>query len=553
MNRIWPVVVSLLVVLGGGCQPSAPSNPASSAPPPPPVSLPTALPANSPVVQPLLRWHSLGLKVVAEGSEGTRMKEVLALPETTILKSNTLAKLSRTLPALLFPEAPASPEQAAKLKPLLEDILTYESQVIWTTQAPLRWRLAVKIPVERTGIWTANLYDLIVRGDFLNKIPRTNITDTTVVVGYSAAETYRYGLKDGWVTVERSEPEYAWQVVLDSSPKLEPNHWLSVELPAKSLPYASSVLAPDNLPYARLTIESKGENQTSRLSLKFPKALGLTPQPWLVPTNTIRDPVISFTAMQGIEGIWSRQAWLKPLGLSKAPQQAYAWSQSDIPYQFFMAFQATGASNLVQSSVARWTNEFNQAITNRFAGRLSSRTNSLGQMNALAWNGLPVIAPYLMAAPEPQDNYLEIGFFPQMPNSTNLPPELLQQFMSKPKVIYYDWEITEAKLTYWIGLYPMLAMSANRLPVANSPDPFKWLRAIAPKLGNTVTEAELAAPDEIKVLRRSPASLSGLELNLLARWLDQNGFPKWDQQASPSMSLPAIPAPPGVPAIPKKN
>ncbi len=547
MKRIWAVVLSSLVVLGSGCQPASPpptnTTPVSATSN---VSPAVVVPTKPPAVQPLLRWHSLGLKAVAEGGEGTRMKQVLTLPETAMLRSNTLVKLSQNLPALLFPEAPADKQQATKLKPLLEDIVTYESKVVWVSDSPLRWRMAVKIPVERTGIWTANLYDLLVRGEFLSKIPRTNITDASVVVGYSAAETYRYGLKDGWVTVERAEPEFAWGQVLDPAPKLGTNVWLSLEAPVKSLPQLSSFLPADNQPYARLTMEGKGENQISRLNLKFPKALGLTPQPWQVPTNTIHDPVVSFTAMQGIEGVWSRQEWLKPLGLPKAPQQAYVWVQSDVPYQTFMAIQTTGASNLVQSSLDRWTSELNATITNRFVGRLSGRTNTVGQTNILAWNSLPILTPYLKAAPEPADNYLELGLFTMMPSTNSLPPELLQQFISKPKVIYYDWEITEARLSFCIDLYSVLTLSANRIHMVNNPGGVKWLRTISTMLGNTGTEAELSAPDEINVLRRSPAGLTGVELFTLVRWLDQTDFPKWSKE-----SVPVVPGVPGVPPAPQ--
>jgi hypothetical protein len=537
MNRIWTVGVSVLLVLfGGGCQPAAPTGQPAASP-----SAPVPVAPVIPAVQPLLRWHSLGLEAVGSANGGSRVQEVMALPESALVKSNALAKLARNLPVLLFPEATTNKDQATKLKPLLEDIISYESKVEWVSESPLRWRMAVKIPVEHTGLWTANLHDLLVRGEFIDKIPRTNITDTSVTVGYSSEATYRYGLKDSWVTVERAEPGYDWSALAQSETKTEPNAWLALELQTKLLPHASGVMPADLLPYARLTMSGKGENQKSQLSLKFPQALGLVPQPWRVPTNTIQDPVISFTAMQGIGGWWSRQEWLKPLGLASAPQQVYTWAQSEMPFQTFFAFPAAGASNLVASSLDRWTNEFNASISNQLAGRVLSRTNEL------IWTGLPVIVPYLKAAPEPKDDHLLFGFFPMSPSSTNLPPELLQQFVGRTNSIYYDWEITEARINQWIQFSPLLFMSANRLPVANSAVPYQWLRAIAPKLGNTVTEAELAAPDEIKVRRNSPAGFSGWELYLLTRWLDQASFPNWDKQVGPAMGVPSVPTGPPAP------
>jgi len=537
MNRIWTVVVSFLLVLfGGGCQPAASTGQPAATPVAPVAAAPV-----TPAVKPLMRWHSLGLLALASSDEGTRLKDVLSLPESALVRSNTLAKLARNLPVLLFPEAATNQDQAVKLKPLLEDVLNYESKVEWVSGSPLRWRVAVKIPVEHTGLWTANLYALVVRGELAGKIPLTNITDTAVMAGYSDEATYRYGLKDSWVTVERAETGYDWDALAKSEAKMETNAWLALELDTKVLPHVARLMASEQLPYARLTMTGKGQNQTSRLSLKFSQALGLVPQPWQVPTNTIQDPVISFTAWQGIGAWWSRQDWLKPLGLTVAPQQAYAWAQSDVPFQTFFAFPAAGASNLVATSVDRWTNDFNGVISNRLAGRMMSRTNEL------VWTGLPVILPYLKAAPEPKDDHLVFGFFPMSPNSTNLPPELLQQFVGRTNVIYYDWEITEARVNQWITFSPLLFMTSNRLPMANSPVPYQWLRAIATKLGNAVTEAELAAADEVKVLRNSPAGFTSLELYILTRWLDQTGFPKWDEEVGPVMTVPDAAANPPAP------
>lgn len=536
MNRIRTVGVSLLMALAVGC-----NQPATQTATPPSASKAPSQPsaaAAAPAIQPLLHWQSAGLLAVSNSANGLRLKEVMGLPETAIVRSNTLHKLAHSLPAILFPDAPATPVQAEKLRPLLNDVLAYETELVWFSEQPSRWRLNVKIPVERTGVWSVNLYDLLVRGELLNKIPRTNLTGSSFVAAYSANETYQFGLKDGVVTVECSDTNFNWAPVLKSLPQRETNAWLALGLQTRLLPVVGDFFAPGNQPYAQLSMESKGESQVSKVTLKFPQPVGIKPEPWQVPTQTIRDPIISFTAIQGIDGWWQRQSWFKPLGLASVPKQAYVWAQSDVPFQTFAAFPAKGASNLVTSSVSRWTNEFRTLIGTNLAGQPISRTNELG------WIGLPVLAPYLKAAPEPKDDHLLFGVFPMAPNSTNLPPELLQQFVGRTNSIYYDWEITEARVTHLIQLVPFVCMSANRLLVANSVHPYTLLKDMAPKLGNTVTEATLVAPDEIKVLRKSPIGLTGIELYLLTRWLDQNQFPAWDPVQGASLQLPSLPAVP---------
>lgn len=539
MNCLRTVAVSLLVLTVIGCsQPTAES--ASSAAP---KSTPTpAKPKPKPVaeVQPLLRWHSLGARALEASKEGTRLKEVLALPEAAPVRSHVVVKLSQNLPALLFPEAKLDVAKEARLKPLLDDILNYESHGVWLSASPLRWRVAVKIPVEHTGLWSANLYDVLVRGEQAGKLSKIDLTGASQTVAYSATETYRYGIQNGWVTVERTEAGYQWPEKLKDGGRLEGDQWLALGVDTKVVPLAGDFFAADNLPFASLTMEGKGAKQVTKAVLKFPQAIGLTHQAWQVPTKTIQDPVISFTALQGVAGWWARQAWLKPLGV-KAPQQAYIWAQSDVPFQTFVSVPAANATKLVTDSVTSWTNTFNAAISNHFVGRFVSQTNRL------VWTGLPIILPTLKAAPEPKDDHLVLGLFPASPNSTNLPPELLQQFVSKPDVVYYDWEITEARLTQWIQLSPLLHMSANRLPLANSPVPYKWLRAMAPKLGNTITEGTLAGKDEVRLLRNSPAGFTGIELNLLTHWLDQKALPLWDESTSVPGMMPAGPPAPGLP------
>jgi hypothetical protein len=526
-----------------GC--NEPAAQTATPPPAPKAPAKTAAVTPVPVVAPLLHWQSTGLLAVSTSAEGLRLKEVMSLPSSALVRSNTLHKLAHSLPAILFPEAPATPAQAEKLKPLLNDLLAYETEFVWLNEQPARWHLAVKIPVERTGIWSVNLYDLLVRGELLNKIPRTNLTGAAYVAAYSANETYTFGLKDGVVTVERSDTNFSWAPILKSLPARETNAWLALGLQTRLLPVVGDFFAPGNQPYAQLTMVSKGENQVSKLTLKFPQPVGITPEPWQVPTQTIRDPVISFTAIQGIDGWWQRQAWFKPLNLASIPKQAYVWAQSDVPLQTFAAFPARGASNLVASSLSRWTNEFGMLISTNLAGRPAARSNELN------WVGLPVFAPYLKAAPEPKDDHLLFGVFPMSPNSTNLPPELIQQFVGRPNSIYYDWEITEARVTQLLQMAPFIFMSANRMLVANSVQPYTLLKDMAPKLGNTVTEATLIAPDEIKVLRKSPIGLSGIELYLLVRWVDQNKFPYWDTTQGVSMRLPALPGAPAAPPAPK--
>jgi hypothetical protein len=53
----------------------------------------------------------------------------------------------------------------------------------------------------------------------------------------------------------------------------------------------------------------------------------------------------------------------------------------------------------------------------------------------------------------------------------------------------------------------------------------KWLESVASHLGNTITEITVASPRELQLRRTSHLGLTGMELLILAEWLDSGSFP----------------------------
>jgi hypothetical protein len=52
-----------------------------------------------------------------------------------------------------------------------------------------------------------------------------------------------------------------------------------------------------------------------------------------------------------------------------------------------------------------------------------------------------------------------------------------------------------------------------------------WLQAIAPKLGETVTDITETGTNQLSFTRRSSFGFTGIELNLLADWFESPQFP----------------------------
>ena len=55
-----------------------------------------------------------------------------------------------------------------------------------------------------------------------------------------------------------------------------------------------------NLPVAHFSLSNRADYVRTYATLDFPKAHGWKSEPWQVPTNAIRDPLVSFLAVRGI-------------------------------------------------------------------------------------------------------------------------------------------------------------------------------------------------------------------------------------------------------------
>jgi hypothetical protein len=97
--------------------------------------------------------------------------------------------------------------------------------------------------------------------------------------------------------------------------------------------------------------------------------------------------------------------------------------------------------------------------------------------------------------------------------------------MTRPNLVYYDWEITQAKLAHWVffGQTARLVFQLPQMPPESAA--FAFLLAAAPKLGNTGTEIIQDGPARLSFVRNSHSGFTGAELHLLADWLESPAFP----------------------------
>ena len=168
----------------------------------------------------------------------------------------------------------------------------------------------------------------------------------------------------------------------------------------------------------------------------------------------------------------------------------------------------------------------------RGLAQISWQTNN----HQVFWQGLPYITPFLKPAEFKGTEYVLGGLFPLAPG-TNPPPELLAQLANQPKLIYYDWEITEARLMSWRIMAQLFAMIADKPQFTTNTAGLPWMMAVEPKLGNTITEITAESPAEWSLVRKSYLGFTGVELTALTRWLESTRFPKLSFDLPPERPL----------------
>jgi hypothetical protein len=268
----------------------------------------------------------------------------------------------------------------------------------------------------------------------------------------------------------------------------------------------------------------------------------MTLEKWRMPTNTIHQPFVSFTAARGIAPWLEKQNWAQPYEILPVPNQGFIWALAQMPLQTFAAVPVPDASNaLVQldqklSASTNWQSHFMMPLT-------MEMTN-----NQISWTGLPFVAPKLEALHEPSGDFLFAGVFPNNPKGKPLPPELLT-LLGQTNLVYYHWEITAERLKLLPQLTQLALMVTRHRQLDAQSAAGKWLAAVGPTLGNSVTEVTQTAPNQLTFVRKASGGLTAVELTALANWLEAPNFPGCDLRLPPPKPRHPHPKTPGTPPV----
>lgn len=485
----------------------------------------------------IARIHFAGVTKISSGN--SKLTDIANLPETTQLREQTVQKLATT-PFRFFKSKIANGntnDYSMLLRPLVEDLLNEESytEIRGPQSAMPETMIAIRLNSNRAQMWRDGLSMVLsawtgvpvkpINGDGFTGWELRKHHDPNLIRFLRMGDWVLFG----WGQDElRLQSGFVQRIKTQKRPvETFKEGWLDamVDWPTfmKYHPFTPPGLLPAQLPKMHLSVETRKNDVRPKLVMQFPQALDLNLEPWRFPTNLIRNPLGSFTAVRGVAPWFNQLQVVRQTQPPTVPNQLAFWSSARLPNDSSVSAPMANASNYLAQVGPRLA-----PVMASFLAQRSMPSKVYWTNHTVAWLGMPFVMPYLTSAHLPSGDFLFGGTIPPVrrTNATLAPPQLFNEINSKPNLVCYSWENTEERSKQWLSIHQIYLMDNHKALASSSAPGFKWLRAAekAEKLGST-TEITLTAPDELTLLRNGSIGLNGLELVMLEYWVDAPGFP----------------------------
>ncbi len=541
----------------------------------------------------LVRHHFAGLSGIAEHPDLAPVKAILALPESKRLLGDVDRKLAERLPVWFGAELGGATNHAAALIPWVRAAMDRESHTeVHGSKAWVgSWAVAVRMGETagaEMGRGVREVLAPLLGDDDAEESPVGGWLDWELDGPEAGRQpAARFALIAGWAVLGSGKG--AFDAIRDrmtaaaegSNPaptggvsRLE----IDMARLGPLLGWGSEPVAPvAQWPAVRMVVEPRKGRLRTSAELSFAEPLGLTLEPWTLPSGVLRDPMVGFTAIQGADRWLGKMELFKPYEVTEWPSQFYLWSVAGDPWNQYLAGPMNSPTNLMA--------RVSLPIPMRLVTNMSWRGQVFGlritnQATRVEFRGLPYLLPFLESIREGDSTLLYGGLFPQPPKGEPAPAGLLQQVAGRTNLVFYDWETTGRTLlvtnapgargprisTNPVGRLPQfkqlsqfwrLMMNANATlaPLTRSGEVWvpgwDWINAAQGLLGDTITEVTQTGPSQLSLVRASQVGFNAFELVSLLRWLENPGFPGWTGDLPPGDVVKSAPAP-GPPATVEK-
>jgi len=491
-------------------------------------------------------WHFAGSAQLTNNPDFDNVDKIFTMAPSGDFRNYILDRFAGWLNKWLF--ASTMSNNASLLRPLLDDLLSAET--VWalggTRSNSPDFIVALRLDDGRAQAWQAVLPKLAGGPGQAYQAQKFDGKQWNLASGESL---WAVRVKS-WLLVGRGKNlvdtmgEYLAQIGQNDHPAPPLNKsWLEADLDwaqlARWLPEAPHVLLA---PRTKVVFTAGDHTLYVNASISYPNPIPWKFEDWRIPTNLIRDPLISFTAGQDIAAYMSPNEPLSKLTDNPLAGQYFVWSLGDLVFRTHAAWPVADATNTIKRIGAEAPAAFNPALKEMGAGELRWQP----ERNALAWENVgPFIVPDLQVAPETNGQYLAVSLFPLINRGKPAPDELWQQITGHTNMVYYDWEDTGSRLGPWqtlgaiLPVLPRLELplvtnnpgTTNRQIARALPTPVvvdeNWLNGLRPFLTHreTITLITRVSPTELKLVRQSPFVVTSLELVLLSHWLSGTASP----------------------------
>jgi hypothetical protein len=487
-----------------------------------------AAPASSEVVA---HVHWLGKKRIAADTNADGFMKIWNLPETAMLETQTINKLADAPWRLL--RNTTNGKATNLLSPILHDLLEQEAyleirQPASPANQPGEMVVAVRLDAQRAELWRTNLAAAL---ESLTTMKLT-ITDSGWSLKKHHVPNFLQLIRAGdWTVLGAAQErnglfeEVLARIKRTGAPfsASGTNFWLeaSVDLPRAAVAVGRHWNLPDSLPKLSLNLTGDGRNVHTSGDINLSREFPIVLEPWNIPTNLMDGPLSSFTAIRGCQPWMPLRIW-EEFETNSPPNQLYLWTFDGAPMESYFAAPLTDASN----TVSRLSDFVLKKSEPWFSTHELARFQRAKKYNGIEWKGFPFISPCLKSIDAPGGGFILGGFSPPPMPSNQLPPEqVIRINQAPPNSVYYDWELTGARLNQLTFIAQTLRaiLGEDQMPPASSG--MQWLRAMTQKLGPSATEIVYAGPKKLSFARSSGIPFTAIELQLLVQWLESPEFP----------------------------
>lgn len=272
------------------------------------------------------------------------------------------------------------------------------------------------------------------------------------------------------------------------------------------------------------SIHPRGRRMFTTIEFHFAQPMEWTLNNWTIPTNIIREPIISFAAIRGLNNMF-KELLPYPLNLC-LPEQLYIWTVANHPFGFYGAsFPSCDLNKFAQHKT-----QIETFLKDTFPGLNNTTVVYQPEHNRLVLSNLFFSIPFIGEGKELASNFTVFGLALPVPVSPTPPPaELLNQLSTDQPIIAYHWELTSEVIQSLLLTHMFYLMQGGfALPPTNGAIN-GWLNQtnIISRLGNTATIIIKESPNTLKLERSSAIGLTALELLLMCHWIDGENFPNW--------------------------